>query len=83
MIGLLVADLLLLRRTPWLRPPVGGLFVLASIRVIRLLLWLDDLHPGFSDEFASRLLAVLETLLVEVPHILVVADSEIPRWVCL
>lgn len=72
----LVTDLVIFRWTPWFRPPVRCLLVASSVRMSRLLLGLDGLDPGFGNELAGCLLAVLEPLLVEAPHSLRVTNSD-------
>jgi hypothetical protein len=76
MIGLLVANLLIPRRTPRFRPPVGSLLVAPGVRMVRLLLGLDRLDPGLGYQLAGRLLTVAEPLVVEIPHLLGITDLE-------
>src|SRR5687767_173255 len=76
MVGFLVPHALLFRDTPGLWPPVGGSLIASSVRVSRLLLWRKNLDPGFCNQLASRLLAALETLLIEIIHRLRVPDLQ-------
>lgn len=73
-----MADLVILGRTPGLRPPLWSLLIAARVRVRRLLLRLDSFDPGLGDELARRLLAVLESLLVEVPNRIGIANLDTP-----
>lgn len=73
MIRFLVSDAVFLASTPRLWPPVRRLLIAAGVWMSRLLLGLDRLDPGFGNELASRLLTVLESLLVKVPKLFLVA----------
>lgn len=78
-----MADLLVTGRAPRLRPPVGCLFVAASVGVRRLLLGLDKLDPSFGDELARGLLKAAEPLVVDVPDDLFFADTDGNLgWLC-
>lgn len=68
MIRLFVTNFVLLRVTPRLGPPVGGLLVTSRVRVRRLFLGLYSFYPSFGNELASCLLALLEALIIEFPQ---------------
>lgn len=68
-----MSDTVVLASTPRLWPPVRCLLIATGVWVGRLLLGLDRFDPGFGNELASRLLTILESLLVEVPKLLLVA----------
>ena len=80
MIWLLVPDLVFFCRTPRFGPPVRRLFIAASIRMRRLLLGLDRFDPSLGNQLACRLLAVLESLFIEIPDGLGVADFDAFAW---
>lgn len=76
MVWLLVADLVILGRTPRFWPPSRRLLVAAGIRVCGLLLGLYCLDPGLGNELAGRLLAVFEPLFIKAPNSVGVADPD-------
>lgn len=67
MIRLFVSDFVLLCHSPWLWPPVRSFLITSSVGMRGLLLRLYSLDPSLCDELTGRLLATLETLVVEVP----------------
>lgn len=56
-------------------PPRWSLCVTLGVRVVSLLLGLNQLDKGFSHDLAGRLLHVLEPDIVELLHLLFVADG--------
>lgn len=76
MIRLLMPHFLIFRRTPRLRPPAWRLLVLPGVGVVGLFLGLDDLDPCLGNELTGRLLAIPESQVVEIPHLLGIADPQ-------
>ena len=76
MIRLLVSDI---SGLAWLLlwPPPGAASITACIRVVSLLLGLDDLNEDFPYNFAGVLLYVLEPAYVEADHFVQVSNSQL------